>query len=497
MTTIEEQRTTVRSRFISSIALPWLGAILLAGTMSPANATGFREAPAITKSPQVDGSDFYMFRSYEEGREGFVTLIANYNPLQDPFAGPHYSPLDSDAHYDIHIINDGDEDEDLTFRFRFYNPTRSLTLEVGDPGATEDISVPLTNAGPLGSGLFNVKSFYSVQLIRGRIDQPTSKAFLQPMQNDQRLFSMPRDNSGPKTIPDYEDYARQFIHDVEIPGCATPGRLFVGQRKESFQGDLGGLFDLANFENILGPRSGRPSDTAEKNVTSLALEAPIECLTEGESDVIAGWTTARLPRYRELKDRPTYKEPAITHGDHVQVSRVGNPLVSEFLIGFPDKDLFNASHPRDDAQIVIYVTHPALPELMEQFLAPLGIEAPNFFPRDDLVTGFMTGAPGLNETSTQGEVMRLNTSVPPVPAFAQNDLGVLGGDAAGYPNGRRPGDDVLDNSLRVLMGATIDPPAAAPSGQLPYTDGVEINASMFDETFPYLKSPLPGTSHEP
>ena len=179
------------------------------------------------------------------------------------------------------------------------------------------------------------------------------------------------------------------------------------------------------------------------------------------------------------------------------MSRVGNPLVSEFLIGLPDKDLFNASHPRDDAQIVIYVTHPALPELMEQYLADRGIVAPNFFPRDDLVTGFMTGAPGLNATSTQGEVMRLNTALPPVPAAQQSNLGVLGGDPAGYPNGRRPGDDVLDNSLRVLMGATIDPPEAAPSGQLPYTDGVDVNAQMFDETFPYLTSPLPGTTHDP
>lgn len=494
---MSKEKRRVTPTLFRIVAAAGCGVLTLAGWVTPAAATGFREAPAITRSPQVDGSDFYMFRSYETGREGFVTLIANYNPLQDAFSGPNYFPLDEEAFYDIHIINDGDEAEDLTFRFRFFNSKRSLTLDVGDPGATESIAIPLANAGPTGSGLFNVVRSYSVRLIRGRVDQPASIEYLRNADNGRSRFGIPHDNSGPKTIPDYEQHARRFVYDLTIPGCDTAGRVFVGQRKESFQGDLGGLFDLVNFADVLGPRTGRPSNTAAKNVTSLALEVPIACLTEGKTDVIAGWTTASLPRHRELKEKPTYDEPAVYSGDYVQVSRVGNPLVSEFLIGFPDKDLFNASHPRDDAQIVIYVTHPALPELIEQYLADQGVVAPNFFPRDDLVTGFMTGAPGLNATSTQGEVMRLNTAIPPVPAALQNSLGVLAGDAAGYPNGRRPGDDVIDNSLRVLMGATIDPPELAPSGQLPYTDGVEVNALMFDEAFPYLTSPLPGTTTVP
>jgi hypothetical protein len=302
-------------------------------------------------------------------------------------------------------------------------------------------------------------------------------------------FSMPLDNIGEKSIPDYEAYARGFIHEVTIPGCGD-GRVFVGQRKEAFQADLGGLFDLFNVD-ILGSPNSRPSQTANKNITSLALEVPKDSLVGGGSGLVSGWTTSRLPRTRILKDAPTLAEPYLSQGSYVQVSRVGNPLVSELLIGLPDKDFFNASHPRDDARIVPYVTHPALPEIIAGLFAGEGVKAPTLFPRQDLIVGFMTGVPGLNEGGPQGEVMRLNSNIPPVPAAQQKPLGVVGGDLAGYPNGRRPGDDVVDNSLRVLMGSALQA-AQAPSGQLPFTDGVFMDALTVDEKFPYLKAPLPG-----
>ena len=169
------------------------------------------------------------------------------------------------------------------------------------------------------------------------------------------------------------------------------------------------------------------------------------------------------------------------------------PLINEVIIGLPDKDKFNASQPRNDAQFATYVTNPTLPALLE-ILFP-GVKAPNLFPRTDLVAAFLTGIDGLNKPAKvePAEMMRLNTSIAPKAAAAQQTLGVLAGDTAGFPNGRRPGDDVVDIELRVAMGVLL-PLAAAPSGQLPYTDGVALNATQFRSTFPYLNTPLPGAT---
>ena len=176
-----------------------------------------------------------------------------------------------------------------------------------------------------------------------------------------------------------------------------------------------------------------------------------------------------------------------------QVSRLSSPLVNEIVIGLPDKDRFNASQPKDDAQFAKYVTNPSLPELI-QALFP-GVQAPNTFPRTDLVAAFLTGVPGLNQPSgvKPAEMMRLNTSIAPKSAAAQKSLGVLAGDTAGFPNGRRPGDDVVDIELRVAMGVLLTD-AEAPSRSLPYTDGADVRATDFASKFPYLRTPLPGAS---
>ena len=169
--------------------------------------------------------------------------------------------------------------------------------------------------------------------------------------------------------------------------------------------------------------------------------------------------------------------------------------MNELVIGMTKKNLFNAGHPKDDIQFINYVTNPTLPELLEILFGGAGVRAPNVFPRADLIQVFLTGVPGLNQDGSNGEIMRLNTATPPVPSFAQNNLGVIAGDLAGYPNGRRPGDDVVDISLRVLMGVLLSP-AEAPSGQLSFTDGARQHADQFDDTFPYLKSPIPGSPTE-
>ncbi|HEX6200215.1 MAG TPA: DUF4331 domain-containing protein [Thermoanaerobaculia bacterium] len=491
----------MRSQTVShTVALAALGlalALAPAGP-APAHASSHREAPFITETPAVDGTDFYMFRSYEPGREGFVTLIANYVPLQDPYGGPNYFALDPDAFYDIHVENTGDGVEDLTFRFRFGHTLRGFALPVGG----EVVPVPLVNIGQvLGGGgryALNRLQSYTVRLLRGSVDAPTGIDFLEKAEGGAlpNRFVKPEDNIGEKTFPDYEAYARQFVYDAEIPGCGT-GRVFAGQRKDPFVVNLGEVFDLVNIANPLGPRDAETDDLADKNVTTLALEVPIDCLTAGDNPVIGGWTTARLPRTRELSDDPSFEAPTTESGDAVQVSRLGMPLVNEVVIGLPDKNRFNASRPDGDGRLATYVTNPTLPELLELLF---GTPAPNNFPRQDLVAAFVTGVPGLNELGF-GEMQRLNTGVPPTAAAQQSDLGVLGGDNAGFPNGRRPGDDVVDAELRVAMGLLCHAfpgvfgcgPQDAPAGNLPFTDGAIVDASFFDQAFPYLKAPLPGS----
>jgi hypothetical protein len=364
------------------------------------------------------------------------------------------------------------------------------------------VPVPLVNLGPVlggtGRDSLNRLQSYTVRLIRGPVDAPAQSDFLTKAGGGAfaQRFVKPEDDIGEKTFPDYEAYARQFVYDVQIPGCGD-GRVFVGQRKDPFVVNLGEVFDLVNIANPLGPRDAESDDLADKNVTALALEVPIDCLTAGADPVIGGWTTARLPRTRVLRDDPSFEQPAVESGDLVQVSRLGMPLVNEVVIGLQDKNRFNASRPDGDLQFATYVTNPTLPEILEILL---GTGAPNNFPRQDLLATFVTGVPGLNQFGF-GEMQRLNTAIDPTPALQQNGLGVLGGDNAGFPNGRRPGDDVVDVELRVAMGVLCHAfpgafgcgPADAPAGALPFTDGAIVDASFLDGGFPYLKTPISGS----
>jgi hypothetical protein len=271
----------------------------------------------------------------------------------------------------------------------------------------------------------------------------------------------------------------------------------VGQRKDGFVVNLGEVFDLVNT-NPVGPRDGEPNTISDKNVTSLALEVPIGCLTNGKDPVIGGWTTASLPEDDHWK----------------QVSRLGMPLVNELVIGLPDKDKFNASRPVHDAQFLHYVTNPYLPVLLNALFGNAAVIPAS--PRNDLIAAFLTGVKGLNQPLkvTPGEMLRLNTSIQPTPTATQNDLGVLGGDLAGFPNGRRPYDDVVDITLRVAEGAlcgaigNCGSQTSDPNNGLPYTDGAraagpdvahahvsgEIKAGdTYLPVFPYLNTPLPGS----
>ena len=490
--------TTKRTALAVAVAGFCLGASL-------SQASSHREAPFITEVPKVDGTDFYMFRSYETGRADFVTLIANYLPLQDAYGGPNYFDLDEDAIYEIHIDNDGDAVEDITFRFEPTDVFNDIQLSVGDTGAEEMVSVPLKNIGDATADA-NVQASqqYSVKVIRG--DRRTGT--VQTATNASTgmdTFDKPLDNIGGKSFganmdPNaYEAYAESHIYGINIPGCSINGKVFVGQRKEAFAVNLGEIFDLVNIENPTGSRSIEgPGDLADKNVTSFALEVPTVCLTgtaENSSGdpVIGAWTTASLRQARVLNPAPTSagKGATVEGGAYTQVSRLGMPLVNEVVIGLKDKDRFNASEPKDDGQFLTYVTHPTLPELLQILFS---VDAPNNFPRNDLVTAFLTGIAGVNMPVgvTASEMLRLNPALPATEAGMQDDLGLLAdpADVAGFPNGRRPVDDTVDAALRVAMGAlTTD----APNRNTPFTDGVQLNPAELRTTFPYLATPLAGS----
>lgn len=537
---------TNRSRYMLSTLLA--GSVALTGL--GAMASSHREAPAISGMPRVDATDFYMFRSYEPGRADFVTLIANYIPLQAPYGGPNYFALDNDAVYEIHIDNTGDAVEDLTFQFDFSTALKGANGIELDIGGTM-VAIPLRQAGGIPGAVsdsdnINETESYSVTMISG--DRRTgTRQTLSPADG----FTKPIDNIGNKTIPNYPAYANSYIHPVNFGACGA-GKVFVGQRAEAIAVNLGEVFDLVNLVPLQGAASAdwpqytvaapfpggivqnRANDdlVGEFNVTSLAIEVPVACVTGAGNGVIGGWTTASLPQARLLDPSPAYNGESSDGGALVQVARLSNPLVNELVIGLKDKNLFNAVEPTSDGAVATYVTNPTLPALLDLLFrgavgSPTNI-APSNFPRNDLVTAFLTGFPGVNQMSTvtPSEMLRLNTGFPVTPRNQQNTFGLVAEDLAGFPNGRRPADDTVDIALRVVMGALChdlplatelgvvgaveDTPtdlanlglcgadavasrAAAPVGTAPFTDGAPLNAADLLNAFPYLNAPIAGS----
>ena len=263
-------------------------ALLLGAALLPlyAMASSHREAPAIAGMPQVDGSDFYMFRSYEPGRSGYVTFIANYAPLQDPAGGPNFYNLATNTSYQIHISNNGAATDSMKISFVFQTSVKGLAVNAGG----KKIEVPLENIGQvnLAGTDVNVLQSYTVEVAGNG-----KNAFGENLATGGTQFWKPVDNIGNKSIPDYAAYAANFMYPIALPGCATPGRVFVGQRKEGFVVNLGELFDLVNL-NPAGPRNAEPNTLYDKNVTSLVIELPISCLTTSANPVIGAYTTADL-----------------------------------------------------------------------------------------------------------------------------------------------------------------------------------------------------------
>ncbi len=465
-------------------------ACLLLITAGSALASSHREAPFITTSPKVDGTDFYIFRSYEGvaangsgGRSDYVTLIANYQPLQSPYGGPNYFSLDPNALYEIHLDNNGDAREDITFQFRFNNKLNSIPLTIG----SASVPIPLIQSGTvsqLTDPSLNLNETYTVNVVRGDRRKGATQSITKAS-GGARVFEKPVDYIGSKTLGDpaaYETYAQKHVHAIKVPGCPAgkdTGFVFVGQRQEGFAVNLGTVFDLVNAPvaflldpaNLDAAGNGGQHVIQKANVTTISMEVHKDCLTAGTDPVIGGWTTASMRQARLLDGKPSsgHQTSEKVGGAWVQVSRLGNPLVNELVIGLPDKDKFNASKPQDDTQFLTYVTNPTLPALLGLVLAgnPAAV-APTNLPRTDLATVFLTGIAGVNKpaTATPSEVLRLNTAIAPVPLASQNRLGVAGEvlrvggvanlsqaiDLAGFPNGRRPKDDVVDIALVAVLG---------------------------------------------
>ncbi|MFR9799431.1 DUF4331 domain-containing protein [Streptomyces sp. MS06] len=406
-----------------------------------ASASSHREAPLISGTPQYDNTDLYAFISPD--KPDTTTVIANWIPFEDPAGGPNFYTFAEDARYDIHIDNNGDGQDELLFRYTFATHVKNKDTFLYNTGPVESLNDPD----------LNVTQTYDLELLKLKHRHVTARTKLAD-----DVPVAPSD-VGKASMPDYGKLRKQAIYHTA--GGAT---TFAGQADDPFFLDLR-VFDLLYGGNL----SEVGNDTLKGyNVNSLALQVPTDMITESAHQPVVGiWSTT---------------ERRNAHGDWTQVSRLGNPLVNEVVNPRKDKDRFNASEPRDDAQFLKNVTHPELPKLIQ---AIYKIDAPSE-PRNDLVDVFLKGVQGLNQPPhvRPAEELRLNTSVK--PTMHPKRLGVLDGDQAGFPNGRRLTDDVVDVALQVVEGELL-------GAKNDLGDAVDANDKKFGHAFPYLAEPTEGS----
>lgn len=479
-------------KFISAaLSLTTAASLFCGATAQQTLASSHREAPLISTDPSADNTDVYAFRSTETGREGFITLIANFIPGETPGDGPHYFRFNDTVLYEIKIDNTGDGVEDVTYQFRFSNQIKNPDTILGMASPNEALKGK-GGVDPLITSIndedYNESQTYSVT----RVDRSTGKNGKQIA----TVLATPPCNIGKRTTPEYQALAERAVHD--LPGGM---RVFAGQRDEGFYIAVNEIFDTLNLSSIKD--SGGKDGLAGKNVHSIAIEIPIGEVTRNGSvptnptssdSVIGVWSTASRQTTNVLYNE---QKKGSQNGDWVQISRLGNPLVNEVVIPLKLKDAFNGLSPKDDAVAAPFVLDPLLAKLMKTVFK---IDIPSA-PRNDLVAIFATGikagsvpgAPTFNTFLSDGkphEMMRLNVAIP--PSASPNRLGLLGGDPAGFPNGRRVGDDVTDIALRAMAGGTPFTPKTnkAPNNQL--GDGVSENDVPYLDKFPYLGLPHSG-----
>jgi hypothetical protein len=487
-----------------------LGACLApALPLADALAASHREAPVTAIDRSADITDWYAFVSPDE--PDTVTMILAVDPLLEPSNGPNYFPFDDNLLYELNVDNDQDAHADVTFRVRFKTEIRLPDVPVGFIGAGGGIAAPSNSPPPVAPGTplipaaitaldgpgsegLSLRQTYEVTLVRGH------KEIL--LGSGGPLFAVPS-NVGPRTMPGYTDLMSQGIYDLD-----HRVRVFAGTTNDAFYIDLGAAFDSLNFRVIPGPGSTGipavlsdaqdaaavrfvPDDVSGYNVNTIALQVPISLLTRDGNmpsmDDPAATIGTYGATYRHGVELRAHERPVRSEGKFVQVQRMGNPLFNELIIGTGFKDLWSRSRPEDDAQFADFARDPLIARVAQAaFGGAFNIPPP---PRQDLLP-LVTYAPPIAAMGTEpgpiADLLRLNVGVPPTAFDAASRLGLLGGDGAGFPNGRRPLDDVTDIVLRVVVGGVL---AGGDFNAFPNTnlgDGVNIDDTPVQGSFPYV-----------
>jgi len=457
--------TRIRRRLFAAAATAALGASLFAGLGStPGVASSHREAPLTSADPQIDNTDVYAFMSPDE--PGSVTLISSWIPFEEPAGGPNFYLWAEHTNYDIKIDNDGDALPDITYRWTFKTHYRNGNTFLYNTG-------PVTS---LDDADLNIYQTYDLDRIRtgGRSRQLLDNEIVAPS------------NVGEASMPDYDD-----LYDEAVTSFGGGNAYsWVGQSDDPF------FLDLRVFDLLYGGDLSEVGDDTLKgfNVNTFALQVPKSQVRGPNDQVIGVWSTASRKSTRVQADDGSER----FSGDNVQVSRLGMPLVNEVVVPVALKDYFNASRPKNDAQYLPAVQDPELPHLLNLVY---GTEVPDSnedragIQRADLIQVFLTGVPGLNKPDgvVASEMLRLNMAIPPCSSGCST-LGVIDGDIAGFPNGRRLDDDVIDVSLRVVLGVLLpDHQAIADT----IGDGVDANDVPFEGSFPYVAEPHSGSDPDP
>jgi hypothetical protein len=449
---------------MAAAAAATLGAGLFAGLGStPGVASSHREAPLTAADPQIDNTDVWAFVSPD--RPDSVTLISSWIPFEEPAGGPNFFLWAEHTNYDIKIDNDGDALPDITYRWTFKTHYRNGSTFLYNTG-------PVTSLDDTDLNIYQTYDLYRIRS-GGRSKQLLDNEIVAPS------------NVGEASMPDYDDLSDSAVTSIGGGNASS----WVGQSDDPF------FLDLRVFDLLYGGNLSEVGDDTLKgfNVNTFALQVPKAQLRGPNDQVIGVWSTAS----REATRVEGGDGSQSFSGKNVQVSRLGNPLVNEVVVPVALKDYFNASKPKNDAQYLPAVQDPELPHLLNAVYGtdvPDSSKAPGI-QRDDLIQVFLTGVPGLNQPDhvQPAEMLRLNMAIPPCSSDCSS-LGVIGGDVAGFPNGRRLDDDVIDVSLRAVLGVLLpDHQAIADT----IGDGVDSNDVSFLDSFPYVGYAHSGSDPSP
>jgi len=464
--------------------------------LSPASllASSHREAPISALDHAADVTDWYAFVSYDHPDR--VTMILNVDGFLEPSNGPNYFPFDPNVRYEMNVDNNRDGEQDIVFQFRFNTQVRQPGVFTGFVGGIGGFPQITSLDGPGSEGL-SLRQTYTVTMVQNGVATDLA--------NGRTLFAVPS-NAGPLTMPKYQDLFNQGVYDL-----GNGVRVFAGTVSDPFYIDLGAAFDSLHFRmgvgGILSPavdaddtHNYAPDAVSGFNVNSIVLEVPITMLTSDgklhpatDKNAVIGTYGAtsrqRITIRREAAQIDGAGDAIKTEGSWRQVNREGNSLINELIIGTGFKDRFSVDDPKNDAQFAGFFLDPLLAKLYSSIL---GIPVPPA-PRTDLLPLVQYTAPicpgcDPDDAGPIADLLRLNTGIPPTPVGSQKRLGFLAGDLAGFPQGRRPIDDVVDIASRAVAGILVDPVKfGAPVG-----DGVNTKEGGFGATFPYVLPALSG-----